>query len=210
VDSIKAPILENIHEEKGNYEQEDIEELRAIGIEEEWYNRIPHKLLSQRFFESLGIEAADIPAISSTEIKEDDGAGVVFTKIDVDSIKAPILENIHEEKGNYEQEETVSRLYQFVWKGLKDHTPLTDEEIVFFPLHILIDDGHADLLKLGFKHYVQNAPGLCTGARDVVEKVLEMRIKMYDDIRRDIEQRQGYRCPLPYGPDGQDVDHDEL
>jgi len=209
VDSIKAPILENIHEEKGNYEQEDIEELRAIGIEEEWYNRIPHKLLSQRFFESLGIEAADIPAISSTEIKEDDGAGVVFTKFMLDLYEES---NVCDSLAviGFAIEETVSRLYQFVWKGLKDHTPLTDEEIVFFPLHILIDDGHADLLKLGFKHYVQNAPGLCTGARDVVEKVLEMRIKMYDDIRRDIEQRQGYRCPLPYGPDGQDVDHDEL
>merc|ERR1712098_242866 len=96
-------------------------------------------------------------------------------------------------------EETVSRLYQFVWKGLKDHTPLTGEQVVFFPLHILIDDGHADLLKLGFKHYVVNEPELCRGSKEVVQKVLDMRIKMYDDIRREIEAKQGQRCPLPYG-----------
>jgi len=212
VDSIRAPILENIHEEKGNYELDDIAELSAMGIEEEWYNRIPHKLLSQRFFESLGIDAADIPKIdadSVTEITSDDGSGVVFTKFMLDLYeKSNVCDSLA--VIGFAIEETVSRLYQFVWNGLRDHTPLTGDQIVFFPLHILIDDGHADLLKLGFKHYVQSEPALCKGARDVVQEVLERRIRMYDDIRREIEDKQGYRCPLPYGPEGNEHEHEEL
>eukprot|EP00486_Rosalina_sp_Unknown_P016234 CAMPEP_0201578926 /NCGR_PEP_ID=MMETSP0190_2-20130828/26064_1 /ASSEMBLY_ACC=CAM_ASM_000263 /TAXON_ID=37353 /ORGANISM="Rosalina sp." /LENGTH=192 /DNA_ID=CAMNT_0048012643 /DNA_START=181 /DNA_END=755 /DNA_ORIENTATION=+ len=34
---------------------------------------------------------------------------------------------------------------------------------------------------------------------------------MYDDVRREIEEKQGYKCQLPYGPDitEQDKDQDE-
>ena len=203
-ESVRAPILENIHEEQGNYEQDDIDTLSAMGIDEEWYNRIPHKLLSQRFFESLGIEAAAIPSIDDLEESEGDGAGVVFTKF---MLSLYSTSNVCDSLAviGFAIEETVSRLYEFIWNGLQHHTPLTGDQIVFFPLHILIDDGHADLLKLGFKHYVESDPAMCSNAVAVVNQVLAMRIKMYDDIRKDIERRQGHQCPLPYGPQPEDA-----
>merc|ERR1739848_308456 len=95
---------------------------------------------------------------------EEDGPGELFTKF---------MLNLY----------SSSRLYEFIWNGLKDHTPLSGDQIVFFPLHILIDDGHADLLKLGFKHFVQNQPELCQQSESIINQVLERRIKMYDDIR---------------------------
>jgi len=200
-EEIKRPILENINEEKGNYEAEDIDTLSSMGIAEEWYNRIPHKVLSQRFFESLGIDPEDIPAIDgsaggSLVETDDDGPGELFTKF---------MLNLYGESNVCESlavigfaiEESVSRLYEFIWNGLRDHTPLTGDQIVFFPLHILIDDGHADLLKLGFKHFVQNQPALCGNVDDVIHNVLRKRIKMYDDIRVEIEEKQGHKCSLP-------------
>jgi hypothetical protein len=199
-EEIKRPILENIDEEKGNYEAADMDTLSTMGIAEEWYNRIPHKLLSQRFFESLGIDPAAIPVVESEDgalvESEDDGPGELFTKF---------MLNLYGESNVCESlavigfaiEESVSRLYEFIWNGLRDHTPLSGDQIVFFPLHILIDDGHADLLKLGFKHFVQNEPALCSGVDDVVHNVLRRRIKMYDDIRMQIEKKQNHRCSLP-------------
>jgi len=211
-EEIKRPILDNIAEEKGNYESEDVDTLSAMGIEEEWYNKIPHKQLSQRFFESLGIDPASIPAVESGEgvlaESEEDGPGELFTKF---------MLNLYGESNVCESlavigfaiEESVSRLYEFIWNGLRDHTPLTGDQIVFFPLHILIDDGHADLLKLGFKHFLQNQPALCEGAETVIRDVLRRRIKMYDDIRAEIEAKQGHRCSLPYDHDA-DVVVDEV
>ena len=51
-------------------------------------------------------------------------------------------------------EETVSRLYAFIWQGLRQHTPLRGEDVV------LIDDGHTDLPKLGFRHKLDHEPAL--------------------------------------------------
>jgi len=211
-EEIKRPILENINEERGNYEAEDVETLSAMGIEEEWYNKIPHKILSQRFFESLGIDPESIPMISFSDdgtrlvATEEDGPGELFTKFMInlygDSNVCESLAVI-----GFAIEESVSRLYEYIWNGLRDHTELTGDQIVFFPLHILIDDGHADLLKLGFKHYVQNEPQLCSKSETVINDVLEKRIKMYDDIRREIEEKQNHKCSLPYhhGQEGMDV-----
>jgi len=200
-EEIKRPILENIAEESGNYEDSDVDTLSAMGIEAEWYNKIPHKLLSQRFFESVGIEAAAIPKVEAVGVmaaeSEEDTPGELFTKFMLnlygDSNVCESLAVI-----GFAIEESVSRLYEFIWNGLREHTPLRGDQMVFFPLHILIDDGHADLLKLGFKHYLQNEPALCHRAEAVINEVLEKRIKMYDDVRRQIETKQQHRCPIPY------------
>merc|ERR1719385_425155 len=132
---------------------------------------------------------------------DEDGPGELFTKYMVNLYgESNVCESLA--VIGFAIEESVSRLYEFIWNGLRDHTPLTGDQIVFFPLHILIDDGHADLLKLGFKHFLQNQPALCEGAETVIRDVLRRRIKMYDDIRAEIEAKQGHRCSLPY-------DHDE-
>ena len=248
---ISKPILENIHEELGNYEQDDIDTLSKMGIHEDWYNKIPHKYLSQRFFQSLGIDAETIPVIDMEDddiyepIEQDqsdrnfenpdlytpadcaiyvkpekplfnpddtqqlskaklfnpennDTPGETFTKYMIHLYRTT---NACESLAiiGFAIEETVSRLYEYIWNGLQNHTPLTDDKIVFFPLHILIDDGHADLLKLGFKHYLVNNNTMCQESENIINDVLEKRIKMYDDIRRIIEEKQGYQCKLPYG-----------
>merc|ERR1719384_2248179 len=155
------------------------------------------QIAESALFQSLGIDPLAIPVIESLAESEDDGPGEVFTKF---------MLNLYGESNVCESlavigfaiEESVSSLYHFIWNGLQHHTPLTGDQIVFFPLHILIDDGHADLLKLGFKHYLQNEPALCVNAEAVIRDVLRRRIKMYDDIRAQIEHKQGHRCSLPY------------
>ena len=190
LEEIKHPILENINEESGNYEESDIAQLEEIGISKKWYNGIPHKLLSQRFFDALQLNIeTDLDSMSP---------GATFTQFMLDIY----------EKSNvcvclaiigFAIEETVSTLYNFVWNGLKDHTELAPNEIVFFPLHIFLDDGHADLLKLGFKHYLLNST-MCGEAEAVIQSVLDRRVQMFDEVRQQIEESQQQKCKYEYSP----------
>ena len=41
---------------------------------------------------------------------------------------------------------------------------------------------------------------MCANSEDIINDVLQKRIKMYDDVRKEIEEKQGYQCKLPYGP----------
>ena len=69
-------------------------------------------------------------------------------------------------------EETVSSIYDPLWKGLIKYTNLLKKDIIFFPLHILLDDGHSDLLKKSFLYYFNNpnTNSLCSNAANVITK----------------------------------------
>jgi len=59
-DSIKAPILENIGEENGNYEDKDLLTMEGSGIKREWFDKMKHKLLSERFLKALDIDISTV------------------------------------------------------------------------------------------------------------------------------------------------------
>jgi len=99
-------------------------------------------------------------------------------------------------------EETVSTLYEFIWNGLNRHTQLSPDQIVFFPLHIFLDDGHADLLKMGFSHYVQSEKyqTMCDDTEAIIQSVLDRRVRMFDELRQQIETKQNAKCMHDYSP----------
>ena len=190
-DEIKVPILENINEESGNYEASDIVKLKEIGIEKEWYNNIPHKVLSQRFFDALELDIVND--------LDSESPGAVFTNFMLD-IYAKSNVCVSLAIIGFAIEETVSTLYEFIWNGLNSHTALAPADIVFFPLHIFLDDGHADLLKLGFKHYLSLNNTMCDDAESVIMSVLDHRVAMFDAVRQQIEAKQGQQCEFNYSP----------
>eukprot|EP01084_Bolivina_argentea_P115090 204749_1 len=135
VEEVRQPILDNIDEELGNYEAHDIDTLSNIGIHEKWYNHIPHKLLAQRFFESVGIDMANIPLLgtdnSARLSSTSDSPGVTFTKYMIDMYRDS---NACESLAiiGFAIEETVSRLYEYIYNGLQHYTQLSGDQIVFF------------------------------------------------------------------------------
>ena len=75
-------------------------------------------------------------------------------------------------------ESSVSRLYQFIWDGLKKSGVIAADQFVFFPLHILIDDGHADALKDAWFTAYKRDPATCfQKSYDVTKKILDARVK---------------------------------
>jgi L-fuculose-phosphate aldolase len=62
---------------------------------------------------------------------------------------------------------------------------------VFFPLHILVDDGHADHLKAAFTALYARNKDQCSGAVDTVRRVLARRSKMLSDLKTHVEEVTG-------------------
>jgi len=185
-ESIKAPILENIGEENGGYEENDLVTMEAHGIKREWFNGLKHKLLSERFLQSLDI---DISTVST------DSAGGRFTAFMIESLQRATACEALAILG-FAIEETVSTLYMYIWNGLKK-TSLAPEDIVFFPLHILVDDGHADLLKQGFKSYLRTEPETCRNAATIVKNIMDRRTQMFSEVRAEIESKGQKGCSIP-------------
>ena len=52
----RAALMENLTEESGQYEQEELDELAAIGIQPEWIVGLPHPELFRRFRRALGVQ----------------------------------------------------------------------------------------------------------------------------------------------------------
>mmetsp|Transcript_9237 Transcript_9237/g.8302 ORF Transcript_9237/g.8302 Transcript_9237/m.8302 type:complete len:172 (-) Transcript_9237:28-543(-) len=63
-----------------------------------------------------------------------------------------------------------------------------------------IDDEQSVLIKSSFEKYMKHNPDSCKyeDIEKVLKTVLERRIKMYDDIRAQIENKQNYHCKQPY------------
>lgn len=192
--TIAEPVLENIEEESGHYSSEDLSAMADVGIESEWFDKIPHKYLYNRFLTSLNI---DSQSIDEQEYKN--RAGNTFATAMYEA-----YENSNACEGlsviGFAIEETVSTLYQYLWNGMKNHTQISDRDLVFFPLHIIIDDGHADLLKLAYQSILNSYPETCSKTKDIVNDALHNRIRMFDELREEIESRQGYNCKLPKNP----------
>ena len=96
--------------------------------------------------------------------------------------------------------EIIQFIYSQIWNGLKNHTKLTDDQIVIFPLHTVIDDEQSVLIKASFEKYMKQYPDLCKhqDIERVLQIVLQRRIKMYEEIREQIENKQHYQCKQPY------------
>ena len=175
-------LTENMDEEMGNYSEEDLEVLESHGIRRELIDKIPHTKLIRHFLDTIGVQQADFD--DKTTI------GAVFT---ADILKMYDEANACEALAiiGFAIEQTVSSLYQFIWDGLKHHTSMNPDDFVFFPLHILVDDGHADHLKNAFSALYARDRNQCSNAATVVRQVLARRSQMLSDLKAHIETKTG-------------------
>jgi hypothetical protein len=184
----KDLILENMDEENGNYEEGDLVILEGSGISRDLVNKVPHRFLIKRFLEAVGVDPSKLTV-------DQDTPGAAFTRG---------MLTMYEEMNACEAlavigfaiEQTVSGLYSYIWEGLKKSSMPADD-YVFFPLHILVDDGHADLLKGAFaREWVRN-PAQCANAEKIVFDVLDTRSAMFAEVRTLAEAATGNSCSKP-------------
>lgn len=175
-------LSENMDEEMGNYEEDDLVALEAHGIRRDLVNKKPHTQLIRHFLNTVGVTAEDF--------ENQNTIGAIFTR---DILKMYDEANACEALAiiGFAIEQTVATLYQFIWEGLKSHTSMNPDDFVFFPLHILVDDGHADHIKSAFHALYARDKNQCVNAPSVVQAVLARRSKMLSDLKAHVESLSG-------------------
>jgi pyrroloquinoline quinone (PQQ) biosynthesis protein C len=135
--SHRQALLENLTEESGQYEQEELDELAAIGIAPEWIVGLPHPELFRRFRRAIGVqddeagpEAIEVicwreqflAILTGGSAAEALGALGLGTETIVQTIYQPFVD-------------AINRI------GMHPH------DSVFFPLHTAVDDHHQATLR---------------------------------------------------------------
>jgi len=165
----RKALLENLSEESGAYEEEELLALAAVGVEREWVDGIAHPLLFQRFADAMGVSRerateADqvvcwrelfLQLLSSGSPAEALGALGLGTENIVRTIYGPFVE-------------AIGRLGE-----------LSPRDTVFFPLHTTVDDHHQATLQAISGDFAQSDEGRA-GLRRGMLKALQLRTAFWD------------------------------
>lgn len=155
----RAALLENLTEESGQYEDEELAELALCGVQSEWIIGVPHPQLFQRFRSALGVVntgAADdnIEVVCWREL---------FLSILNNGSPAEALGAL-----GLGTETIVQSIYQPFVNAIERLGTVAPEDAVFFPLHTAVDDHHQATLKAiatDFAATAQSRADLAKGMR---------------------------------------------
>lgn len=161
----RAALLENLTEESGQYEDEELAELAQCGVQSEWIIGIPHPQLFQRFRRALGVVNTDA---------SDDHIEVVcwrelFLSILTHGSPAEALGAL-----GLGTETIVQTIYQPFVDAIERLGTLAPEDAVFFPLHTAVDDHHQATLKAIATDFAATAQGRADLAKGM-HKALALR-----------------------------------
>ena len=161
----RRALLENLTEESGVYEQEELDELAAIGIHPDWIVGIPHPELFQRFRRALGVENTAV---------EDDHIEVLCWR---EMFMATLTNGSPAEAVGalgLGTETIVQTLYQPFVTAINGLGAIQARDAVFFPLHTAVDDHHQATLKQVAAAYAVDPQGRADLAKGMV-KALSLR-----------------------------------
>jgi pyrroloquinoline quinone (PQQ) biosynthesis protein C len=133
----RLALMENLTEESGQYEQEELDELAAIGIAPEWIVGLPHPELFRRFRRALGVmdDIAGPEAIEMVCWREQ------FLAILSNGSAAEALGAL-----GLGTETIVQTIYQPFVEAI-GRIGMAPRDSVFFPLHTAVDDHHQATLR---------------------------------------------------------------
>jgi pyrroloquinoline quinone (PQQ) biosynthesis protein C len=163
--------IENLSEEGGHLENDDIELLKSIGVKEEWVQGVPHPQLFKRFQTALNIES-DLPLDDAVVLWREMFLSVISTGTLAEAIGAIGLGT----------ESIVKFVYKFITKAIQNHTTLTKEQYVFFELHSEIDDEHSALMLKVAEDLINENPANYHDLRKGMLKALNLRTMFWDNM----------------------------
>jgi len=163
-------LLENLTEESGVYDAEDLEQIKGFGIDPAWIVGVPHPLLFKRFQASVGgcDESAEGPEADQVVCWRELFIALLSQGSAAEAVGALGLGT----------ESIVSEIYKPFVAAI-GQLDLPAEETVFFPLHTLVDDHHQETL-LGIAATFAVTPEGRTGLRRGMIKALSLRSAFWD------------------------------
>jgi pyrroloquinoline-quinone synthase len=140
-----------------------------------------HPELFRRFTRSIGISDAEldaIPAAPETTEMINTYLGLVPEYGYLGALGAVC----------FASEGIVNALYTQLYQGIQGQTPLSKESLIFFDLHIHVDDDHAENLAKLIEPRIHNDLQ-AENIYSAVLKAMDARVRFFDGIQRQIAQR---------------------
>jgi len=164
-------LMHNIEEENGILHEDDLQKLGKYGINSSWVSGIPHVQLWDRFRSALGIQPGD-QSFSQAAIR-------------FNQFKLNYLASITATQGvialGVATERIVPAMYEKIHQGLKK-SALKPEDYVFFPLHYIVDEGHAEALDQLAIELIAMQENTIQELKETVSRVLDERNRFFDDL----------------------------
>ena len=168
----KAHLYENLAEEKGQLHEEDLQAIRALGIEDEWVIGIPHPQLFAQFKQSI---CAEHQFELNSAVQE---WRTAFLNYMNDCSEAEAVGAI-----GFGTESIVKHIYLPIIKSISTYSGLTLRDYVFFPLHTEVDDEHGKVL-------ISIANELASQSVEngrLIQKGMEMALNLRNDFWTKLE-----------------------
>lgn len=167
--SHRAHLLDNLSEESGNIDTDELELLKKMDIEEEWVQGISHPELFQRFKKALDI-SDNTKIDEATEIWREMFLDVLYNGSEAEVIGAIGIGT----------ESVVKYIYEHITCGIQSHTNLKKYDYVFFELHSEIDDEHGKIMIQIAEDIVKSNPSNLKDIRKGMLKALGLRVMFWD------------------------------
>jgi len=164
-------LLHNLAEESGHLREDDLVEIRKLGIKDEWVQGVPHPELFRRFQNAMHVEKNNKPGVE-VEIWRESFLSLVTSGSSISAVGAIGLGT----------ESIVKFVYKYLIKAITKYTDLTLEEYVFFPLHTEVDDEHG-LILIDIASEIAGENELAERElRKGMLKALNLRAAFWDDM----------------------------
>ncbi len=162
-------LQDNLAEEKGQLQEEDLIAIRRLGIKDEWVQSIPHPQLFRRFQKAMGANPDAEPGKEVSCWRES------FLHF-LENCSAPAAAGAI----GLGTESVVKLMYQPIIGAIQKHTDLSLEEYVFFPLHTEVDDEHGLILLNIAAELAAQGPEQESELRKGMLKALDLRAAFWD------------------------------
>ncbi|HCZ07528.1 MAG TPA: hypothetical protein DHV07_00015 [Flavobacteriales bacterium] len=131
----RSILLENLCEESGMIEEEELAEIAELGIKPEWVQGVPHPELYARFREAIG--AFDTPETGSIARTWKELFIAHLTQANAAEALGAL---------GLGTESIVKFFYRPLIEAIRNHTDVSRKDAVFFELHAELDDEHGELM----------------------------------------------------------------
>jgi len=178
--SHRMTLLQNLTEESGVLDQEELEVLIEHAIDPAWVQGVPHPKLFERFQQALGVHDSHEQADDALEVvcwRES------FYHLLASSSPAEAVGAI-----GLGTENVVGKIYAPIIKAIERLGTLDRKDYVFFELHCEVDDDHHEAL-LDIARDFSGVPENCIDLRKGMLKALGLRAIFWDWMHNRAKQR---------------------
>lgn len=127
--------MENLTEESGSYDEQDLVRLEERGILREWIVEVPHPELFARFRRVLGLSDDDHGGLEVASWRD------MFHTVLAHGTAAEAIGAL-----GLGTENVVADVYAYVVQAI-EREDLAPRDVVFFPLHCDVDHHHQEVLR---------------------------------------------------------------